>query len=484
MMMAAARERRLQNTGNLAEVFRRVHFVGIGGSGMSGIAEVLCTLGYEVSGSDNADNAATRRLASLGARVMRGHNASNVLGTDCVVVSSAIKHDNPELMEARSQRIPIVPRAAMLAELMRFRRGIAVAGTHGKTTTTSLTAAVLSEGGMDPTFVIGGQLLAAGANAKLGDGQWLVAEADESDGSFLRLNPLMAVITNIDADHLENYDNDFTKVQAAFAEFLQRLPFYGLAVLCIDDPEVAALAADTPRHVMSYGFSENADVRAEDVTQQAGRMHFTLRLPEDTQVQVTLSLPGRHNVQNALAAAAIGWQLGVAPQDIANALEKFSGIGRRFNDLGEITTPSGARVQLVDDYGHHPRELAAVFAAARGGWPEKRLVVAFQPHRYSRTRDQFDAFAAVLSEVDALVLSEVYPAGEAPIAGADAKSLARAIRARGRNEPVVVSQVSELAGVLPDVLQDGDLLLLMGAGDIGHIAQELATQGFAGDLAE
>ena len=481
MMMAAARERRLQHTGNLAKEFRRVHFVGIGGSGMSGIAEVLCTLGYEVSGSDNADNAATRRLASLGARVMRGHNAANVLGTDCVVVSSAIKHDNPELMEARSQRIPIVPRAAMLAELMRFRRGIAVAGTHGKTTTTSLTAAVLSEGGLDPTFVIGGQLLAAGANAKLGDGQWLVAEADESDGSFLRLNPLISVITNIDADHLENYGNDFSKVQAAFAEFLQRLPFYGLAVLCIDDPEVAALAAETPRHVMSYGFAENADVRAEDVTQDGGRMHFTLRLPEDAQVRVTLALPGRHNVQNALAAAAIGWQLGVSPENIAQALEKFSGIGRRFNDLGQVTTAGGARVQLVDDYGHHPRELAAVFAAARGGWPDKRLVVAFQPHRYSRTRDQFDAFAAVLSEVDALVLSEVYPAGETPIAGADAKSLARAIRARGRNEPVVVSQVSELAGVLPDVLQDGDLLLLMGAGDIGHVAQQIAAQGFEGN---
>ncbi len=477
-MMATARERRLQHTGNLAEEFRRVHFVGIGGSGMSGIAEVLCTLGYEVSGSDNADNAATKRLASLGVRVMRGHNASNVLGTDCVVMSSAIRHDNPELMEARSQRIPIVQRAAMLAELMRFRRGIAVAGTHGKTTTTSLTAAVLSEGGMDPTFVIGGQLLAAGANAKLGDGQWLVAEADESDGSFLRLNPLMSVITNIDADHLENYDNDFSKVQAAFAEFLQRLPFYGLAVLCIDDPEVAALAVETPRHVMSYGFAENADVRAENVTQQGGRMHFTLRLPEDAQVEVTLALPGMHNVQNALAAAAIGWQLGVAPQSIADALQKFTGIGRRFNELGEVTTASGARVQVIDDYGHHPRELAAVFAAARGGWPDKRLVVAFQPHRYSRTRDQFDAFAAVLSEVDALVLSEVYPAGEAPIAGADSRALARAIRARGRNEPVVVSEVSELPRVLPDLLQDGDLLLVMGAGDIGHIAQHIATHGF------
>ncbi|MDQ1120200.1 MULTISPECIES: UDP-N-acetylmuramate--L-alanine ligase [Pseudoxanthomonas] len=478
-MISAARERRLQNTGNLAQAFRRVHFVGIGGSGMSGIAEVLCTLGYEVSGSDASENAATRRLASLGARVMRGHNASNVLGTDCVVVSSAIKADNPELMEARSQRIPIVPRAMMLAELMRFRRGIAVAGTHGKTTTTSLTAAVLSEGGLDPTYVIGGQLLSAGANAKLGDGQWLVAEADESDGSFLRLNPLIAVITNIDADHLENYGNDFARVQAAFAEFLQRLPFYGLAVLCIDDPEVAALAAETPRHVMTYGLSDGADIRAENVVQEAGRMRFTLCLPEDVSVGVTLALPGKHNVLNALAAAAVGWQLGVQPGTIARALANFSGIGRRFNDLGAIDTGRGATVQLIDDYGHHPKELAAVFAAARGGWPDKRLVVAFQPHRYSRTRDQFDAFAAVLSEVDALVLSEVYPAGEAPIAGADAKSLARAIRARGRNEPVVVSSVADLSTVLPDVLADGDLLLMMGAGDIGAVAQQIAAQGFA-----
>ena len=472
--------RRLHDTDDLVRAFPRVHFVGIGGTGMSGIAEVMLTLGYEVSGSDTADNAATRRLARLGARVIRGHSAANVLGTDCVVVSSAIREDNPELMEARSQRIPIVPRAAMLAELMRFRRGIAVAGTHGKTTTTSLTAAVLSEGGMDPTFVIGGQLLAAGANAKLGGGQWLVAEADESDGSFLRLNPLIAVITNIDADHLENYGGDFARLQSAFAEFLQRLPFYGLAVLCIDDPEVAAIAADTPRHVMSYGFAEHADVRAEDVEQEGGRMHFTLRLPEDASIRVSLALPGRHNVQNALAAAAVGWQLGVSPQNIAAALEKFAGIGRRFNDLGEITTPQGARVQLVDDYGHHPKELAAVFAAARGGWPHKRLVVAFQPHRYSRTRDQFDAFAAVLSEADALVLSEVYPAGEQPIAGADAKSLARAIRARGRNEPVVVSQVADLVDVLPDVLQDGDLLLMMGAGDIGHMSQHIAAHGFSG----
>ena len=471
-------ERRLQDPGDLARAFRRVHFVGIGGVGMSGIAEVLCTLGYEVSGSDRADNAATHRLAALGARIDHEHAASNVLGTDCVVVSSAIKADNPELMEARAQRIPIVPRAEMLAELMRFRRGIAIAGTHGKTTTTSLTASVHTEGGKDPTFVIGGQLIAAGANAKLGDSQWLVAEADESDGSFLRLNPLIAVITNIDADHLENYDNDFAKVQAAFAEFLHRLPFYGLAVLCIEDAEVAALADATPRHVLTYGFREQAEVRAENVRQIAAAMHYDLCLPDGSRTPVVLALPGRHNVLNSLAAAAIGWQLGIAPVTIAAALEKFEGIGRRFNQLAELTLDGGGKVTVVDDYGHHPKELAAVFDAARGGWPERRLVVAFQPHRYSRTRDQFDDFAAVLSEVDALVLTEVYPAGEAPIAGADGKSLARAIRTRGRIDPVLVSSPADLRAVLPDVLRDGDLLLLMGAGDIGAAAQQIAAEGF------
>ena len=479
--MSTALRRRLQHTGDLAQAFPRVHFVGIGGTGMSGIAEVMCTLGYQVSGSDMADNAVTRRLASLGIAVHRGHAAANVLGSDCVVVSSAIKRDNPELMEARAQRIPVVPRAEMLAELMRFRRGIAVAGTHGKTTTTSLAASVLGEGGIDPTFVIGGQLLAAGANARLGGGQWLVAEADESDGSFLRLNPQIAIVTNIDADHLENYGGDFAKVQAAFEEFLHRLPFYGLAVLCIDDPKVAALAAETPRHVMTYGFDGAADVRAEDVEQHGANMRFTLCLPDATRTAVTLALPGRHNVQNALAAAAVGWQLGVQPEAIARALQNFAGIGRRFNLLAQLRTAKGAHVQLVDDYGHHPKELEAVFAAARGGWPDKRLVVAFQPHRYSRTRDLFDEFAAVLSSVDALVLTEIYPAGEAPIAGADAKSLARAIRARGRIDPVVVGGAGELAAVLPDVLNDGDLLLMMGAGDIGHAAQQIAHNGFQGE---
>lgn len=478
--MSAALRRRLQHTGDLAKAFPRVHFVGIGGVGMSGIAEVMCTLGYQVSGSDNADNAVTRRLASLGIDVQRGHAAANVLGADCVVVSSAIRPENPELMEAHAQRIPVVPRAEMLAELMRFKRGIAVAGTHGKTTTTSLAASVLGEGGIDPTFVIGGQLLAAGANARLGKGDWLVAEADESDGSFLRLNPQIAIVTNIDADHLENYGGDFANVQAAFEEFMHRLPFYGLAVLCIDDPEVAALAMNTPRHVMTYGFSEAADVRAENVEQSGGCMRFTLCLPDATRTQVELALPGNHNVLNALAAASVGWQLGVSPDAIARALKQFAGVGRRFNLLATPTTTKGARVQLVDDYGHHPKELEAVFAAARGGWPDKRLVVAFQPHRYSRTRDLFDEFAAVLSSVDVLVLTEVYPAGEAPIAGADAKSLARAIRARGRIDPVVVGGAGELGGVLSDILNDGDLLLLMGAGDIGHAAQQIAAHGFNG----
>ena len=477
----SAYSKRLQQIGDLAKAFPRVHFVGIGGVGMSGIAEVLCTLGYQVSGSDNADNATTRRLASLGIALHRGHAAANVLDADCVVVSSAIKPGNPELMEARAQRIPVVPRAEMLAELMRFKRGIAVAGTHGKTTTTSLLASVLAEGGMDPTFVIGGQLLAAGANARLGKGDWLVAEADESDGSFLRLNPAVAIVTNIDADHLENYGGDFARVKAAFSEFLHRLPFYGLAVLCIDDEEVAALAEATPRHVVTYGFHADADVRADDVRQQGARMHFTLCLPDGSRTACTLALPGRHNVQNALAAASVGWQLGVDNAAIARALEQFAGIGRRFNQLARLPLAGGGDVVLVDDYGHHPKELAAVFDAARGGWGDKRLVVAFQPHRYSRTRDLFDEFAAVLSTVDALVLTEVYPAGEAPIAGADAKALARSIRTRGRVDPVVVGGAGDLRDALAGVLRDGDLLLMMGAGDIGAAAQQIARNGFVGE---
>ncbi len=471
--------RRLRQSGDLARAHSRVHFVGIGGAGMSGIAEVLCTLGYTVSGSDLADSAVTRRLVDAGAKVHRGHAAEHVTGADCVVVSSAIKPDNPELAAARAQRIPVVPRAEMLAELMRFRRGIAIAGTHGKTTTTSLVASVLAEGGLDPTFVIGGQLLSAGAHARLGGSEWLVAEADESDGSFLHLDPLIAVVTNIDADHLENYGGDFERVKAAFSDFLHGLPFYGLAVLCVDDAEVAALATQMPRHLMTYAIDAEADVRAQDVAQEGGRMRFTLCLPEGESRAVALNLPGRHNVLNALAAAAVGWQLGIDAETIGRALENFQGIGRRFNRLGELDFGRG-RALVVDDYGHHPRELDAVFAAARGGWPERRLVVAFQPHRYSRTRDLLDDFAAVLSTADAVVLTEVYPAGEAPIAGADAKSLARAIRARGRLDPVVVGGARELPAVLRDVLADGDLLLMMGAGDIGQVSQALAARGFEG----
>jgi len=471
--------RRLQQSGDLARAFPRVHFIGIGGVGMSGIAEVLVTLGYQVSGSDQNESAATRRLLTLGATVFRGHAAANIAGADVVVVSSAIRADNAELVAARAERIPVVPRAEMLAELMRFKRGIAIAGTHGKTTTTSLVASVLSEGGLDPTFVIGGQLLSAGANARLGGGQWLVAEADESDGSFLRLNPLVAVVTNIDADHLENYGGDFERVKAAFNEFLHRLPFYGLAVLCADDPEVAALAAEMPRHLVTYGIRAKADVRATDVQHHGACMRFMLHLPEAEPQAVTLNLPGHHNVLNALAAATIGWQLGVSPEAIAGALEKFQGIGRRFNLIGELDFGRG-KALVVDDYGHHPRELEAVFAAARGGWPDRRLVVAFQPHRYSRTQDLFDDFVAVLSDADAVVLAEVYPAGEAPVVGADAKSLARAIRARGRIDPVVAGSARELPVVLVDVLEDGDLLLVMGAGDIGHVAADLAAHGFEG----
>lgn len=464
---------RIYQDADFARAFRRVHFVGIGGAGMSGIAEVLCTLGYSVTGSDLKPSSATARLIDAGAKVHFGHAAAHVEDVDVVVVSSAIHAGNPEVEAARARRIPIVPRAEMLAELMRFRRGIAVAGTHGKTTTTSLIASVLSEDGLDPTFVIGGQLLSAGANARLGSGDWLVAEADESDGSFLRLTPLIAVITNIDVDHLENYGGDFARVQAAFAEFLYRLPFYGLAVLCIDDPHVRELSEQVPRHRVTYGLSADADVRAASITQRAARTRFELHLPELAPRQVELNLPGRHNVQNALAAAAIGWQLGVGADAIVRALERFEGIGRRFNLLGEWQLRSGVRVGVVDDYGHHPRELAAVIEAARAGWPQRRLVLAFQPHRYSRTRDLLDDFAAELSEVDALVLTEVYPAGEAPVPGADARDLARAIRARGRVDPVLVGQPAEVIEALEDLGREGDLVILAGAGDIGQLAQEI-----------
>ena len=467
---------------DIMQDFRRVHFVGIGGAGMSGIAEVMHNLGYDVSGSDKNASAVTRHLAGLGIKIHKRHATENIVKDgaariDALIVSSAIHADNPELVAARKHRVPVVPRAEMLGELMRFRRGIAVAGTHGKTTTTSLVASVLAEGGLDPTFVIGGQLLAAGAHARLGTGDYLVAEADESDGSFLMLNPVIAIVTNIDADHLENYGGDFALVKKAFDDFLHRLPFYGLAMLCIDDTEVAQLARTIARRVITYGEHARADVRASGITQDGQRMHFGLHLPGRRKaLPVTLNLPGAHNVKNALAAAAVGWQLGVDPAAIAQALEKFQGVGRRFQLRGEIALDRG-KALLVDDYGHHPRELAAVFAAARGGWPQRRLVVAFQPHRYTRTRDLLDDFVNVLIEADVLVLTEVYPAGEAPIANADARALIRAVRARGKVDPVLVEHPRELKNVLPPLLRDGDLLLVMGAGDIGAAANEIATAG-------
>jgi UDP-N-acetylmuramate--alanine ligase len=470
--------RRLLAHEDLMSTFRRVHFIGIGGVGMSGIAEVLHNLGYAVSGSDRSESPTALRLRELGIDVHIGHAAAHIGDADVVVTSSAIKNDNLELVAAREARIPVIPRAEMLGELMRFRRGVAIAGTHGKTTTTSLVASVLAEANYDPTFVIGGQLNAAGANARLGTGQYLVAEADESDGSFLLLSPVIAVVTNIDADHLENYQGDFALVRKAFSDFLHRLPFYGLAVLCVDDPEVAELAEITARRVMTYGIdAEHADVRAINVEQRGFEMHFDLLLPGlSNPIPVTLNLPGRHNVLNALAAASIGWQLGVEADAIAHALAHFQGVGRRFHRRGEIALDQG-KAMLVDDYGHHPRELAAVFAAARGGWPERRLVVGFQPHRYSRTRDLLDDFANVLAEADVLVLTEVYPAGEAPIAGADGRALARAVRARGKVDPVLISHPRELKDTLPTLLRDGDLLLLLGAGDIGAAAVELAQAG-------
>jgi UDP-N-acetylmuramate--alanine ligase len=457
--------------------FRRVHLIGIGGAGMSGIAEVLHNLGYVVSGSDRGENAATRRLAGLGVTVHHGHDATRVADADVVVVSGAIATGNPELVAARARRVPVVPRAEMLGELMRFRRGIAVAGTHGKTTTTSLTASVLAEGGLDPTFVIGGQLVAAGANARLGTGEYLVAEADESDGSFLLLAPVIAVVTNIDADHLDHYEDDFERVKQAFADFVHRLPFYGVAVMGVDDPEVARLAEATPRRALRYGIdAAAADVRASDVVQHGPRMRFVLHLPGGGEpLPVTLNLPGRHNVLNALAACAVGWQLGIDPAAMQRALANFQGVGRRLQQRGDIALDAGAAL-LIDDYGHHPREIAAVFAAVRGGWPGRRLVVAFQPHRYTRTRSLLDDFANVLAEADALVLTEVYPAGEAPIANADGHALARAVRARGKVDPVLIEHPRLLRRTLPSLLRDGDVLLLLGAGDIGAAASELAGQ--------
>jgi UDP-N-acetylmuramate--alanine ligase len=450
-----------------------IHFVGIGGSGMSGIAEVLLNLGYAVQGSDVRRGEATRRLESLGARVLVGHRAGNVAGADVVVVSSAISADNPEVAQALAGRIPVVKRAEMLGELMRFRYSIAVAGTHGKTTTTSLVASVLAEGGEDPTFVIGGRLKGAATNARLGAGRYLVAEADESDASFMHLQPMIAIVTNVDADHLGTHGGDFGRLKASFVEFLHNLPFYGLAVLCTDDRETAALVPQVARPYLAYGFGEDADVRAIDVERHGAQSRFRVLRPGAAEpLPITLNLPGRHNVLNALAAIAVATELGIEDAAIQRALAGFQGIDRRLQVLGDVEAGFG-RITLVDDYGHHPTEIAATLEAARQAWPGRRVVLVFEPHRYTRTRDLLDDFAQVLSTADALVVAEVYPAGEAPIAGADGKALCRAIRTRGLVEPVLLRSLEELPGVLAGIARDGDVVLTMGAGSIGAAAHEL-----------
>ena len=441
---------------------------------MSGIAEVLLTQGYRVTGSDLSPGAATRRLTELGAHVSMGHAAANVAGADVVVVSTAVPADNPELAAARAQGIPIVPRALMLAVLMRLKQGIAIAGTHGKTTTTSLIASVLAEGGLDPTFVIGGRLLAAESHARLGSGEFLVAEADESDASFLVLQPVLAVITNIDADHMETYGHDFTRLKNAFTQFAQRLPFYGVAVLCADDANVREIMPAIAKPIVTYGFAGDAQVRAEAVEHAAGRMRFVAVSAGRNDLKVLLNLAGMHNVQNALAAIAVGHEVGVADASIAKALAEFRGVGRRFQRLGEIALPGGGRYTLIDDYGHHPAEMAATIDAARRSFPGRRIVLAFQPHRYTRTRDLFEDFVNVLATVDALVLTEVYAAGEAPIVAADGRALARALRVAGKIEPVFVEDVGGVADAIASLARDGDIVLTMGAGSIGTVSQQLA----------
>jgi UDP-N-acetylmuramate--alanine ligase len=457
---------------------KRIHFVGIGGSGMSGIAEVLLNLGYEVSGSDLAENAATRRLAGLGTRILKGHSPENVIGCDAVVVSTAVRSDNPEVTAARARRIPVVPRALMLAELMRLKQGIAVAGTHGKTTTTSLIASVLAEAGLDPTFVIGGRLNSAGANAKLGAGEFIVVEADESDASFLYLQPVIAVVTNIDADHMETYQYDFARLKHAFVDFLQRLPFYGAAVLCIDDANVREILPFVSKPIVGYGFSAGAQVRAENLRHASGQMRFeVVREGVSGRLGITLNLPGEHNVQNALAAIAVAGELGIDEAAIVKACAEFNGVGRRFQRCGEISLPAakgGGSFTLVDDYGHHPAEMAATIAAARGAFPGRRIVLAFQPHRYTRTRDLFEDFIKVLSTADALVLADVYPAGEAPIVAADGRALARAVRVAGKVEPVFVDDIAAMPDAIIAAARDGDVVITMGAGSIGGVPARLA----------
>jgi UDP-N-acetylmuramate--alanine ligase len=451
---------------------RHIHFVGIGGSGMSGIAEVLFNLGYTISGSDLADSATLKRLSDIGIKTFVGHKSDNVIGADAVVTSTAVQATNPEVITARENRIPVVPRALMLAELMRLKQGIAIAGTHGKTTTTSLVASVLAEAGLDPTFVIGGRLNSAGANARLGQGDYIVVEADESDASFLNLLPVMAVVTNIDADHMETYGHDFNRLKGAFIEFLHRMPFYGTAILCTDDDAVRSIVPEVTCPITSYGFNEGAEVRAVDVRAVDGQMHFTVQrrngvvLPD---LAVVLNLPGRHNVLNALSAIAVAVELNVPDAAVQKALAEFKGVGRRFQRYGEMAAHGGGSFTLIDDYGHHPVEMAATLAAARGAFAGRRLVLAFQPHRYTRTRDCFEDFVKVIAQADAVLLAEVYAAGEAPIVAADGRSLARALRVAGRIEPVFVDHIADMPQTIIDNARAGDVVLCMGAGSIGAV---------------
>jgi len=452
-----------------------IHFVGIGGAGMGGIAEVLLNLGYQVQGSDLKANAVTRQLERLGARVHIGHDAAHVAAADVVVVSTAVPGDNPELVAAREARLPVVQRAEMLAELMRFRQGIAVAGTHGKTTTTSLVASLLAAGGLDPTFVIGGQLKSAGTNARLGASRYLVAEADESDASFLHLQPVIAIVTNIDRDHLATYGGDFDRLKQGFVDFLHNLPFWGLAILCADDAEVCEIIPQVPRPILTYGLSAHADLRAVNVQRSGFRSRFDVLREGRAPLAVELNLPGAHNVLNSLAAVAVATELDVGDEAIRAALAGFEGIGRRLERVGTVDTAHG-RIDIVDDYGHHPTEIAATLEAIRQGWPGRRLVLAFQPHRYTRTQDLMDDFGQVLSEADVLLVTEVYAAGEQPIANADGRAVCRAVRSRGRVEPVFVEDVLTLAEPLADLIEDGDLVITMGAGNISAVAHELPAR--------
>lgn len=452
---------------------RHIHFVGIGGAGMSGIAEVFLNLGYQISGSDLSSTPVTERLRALGARVAIGHAAEHIEAADCLVISSAVKADNPELIAARAKRIPLVPRAMMLAELMKLKQGIAVAGTHGKTTTTSLVASVLASGGLDPTFVIGGLLNSAGVNARLGSGEMIVVEADESDASFLNLSPMMAIITNIDADHMETYGHDPARLRQAFVEFTQRLPFYGTAIVCVDDPGVRQIMPFVSKPLLTYGCSEDAQLRASGLRAEGSTMHFAVERDGRGPLQVQLNLPGKHNVLNALAAIAVAGELDLSDEAILRALRGFKGVGRRFQSHGDLPAHGGGYFHLIDDYGHHPAEMAAVLSAARGAFPARRIMLAFQPHRYTRTRDLFEDFVAVLGQADAVLLTEVYAAGEAAIVAADGRSLARALRVTGRVEPIFCEDLPRMQEAVITQARDGDVVIAMGAGSIGTLASSI-----------